>query len=68
MPLYEYHCRPCNVRFELIKHRDMRCGSCPKCGQTVMPSMSVFDFSVGWRLSERSHERFGPREEYVKDF
>lgn len=44
MPLYEYHCEPCNDRFEVL--RPMSKGNdpatCPVCGGTGRRMLSVF--------------------------
>ncbi len=44
MPLYEYHCEPCNDRFEVL--RPMSKGNdpatCPACGGAGRRVLSVF--------------------------
>ncbi|MDE2900664.1 MAG: zinc ribbon domain-containing protein [Chloroflexota bacterium] len=44
MPLYEYHCEPCNDRFEVL--RPMSKGNdpatCPTCGGAGRRVLSVF--------------------------
>ena len=44
MPLYEYHCEPCNERFEAL--RPMSKGNdpatCPVCGGASRRVLSVF--------------------------
>ena len=67
MPLYEYLCS-CGLKFDALKNVDEGgTAECPKCGKRATKVMSVVNHSFGWALSERSHERFGPRDEYVKD-
>lgn len=67
LPLYEFECK-CGEKFEAFKSIDDRHNAnCPKCGNLVKKVMSAANFSVGWRLTERSHTRFGPRDEYEKD-
>ena len=68
MPIYEFFCEPCQLKFEarkIISERDSV--SCPKCGQKARRVISVVNHTFGWTLSDRSHERFGPRDEYVRD-
>lgn len=68
MFLYEYYCEHCRLRFEARKLRKEReKADCPQCGQPALKVMSVVNHTFGWTLSERSHERFGPRDEYVRD-
>jgi len=40
---------------------------CPQCGHLSDKVMSTFSFTFGWALSDRSHERWGPKEELVRD-
>lgn len=44
MPIYEFHCKPCNERFEvLISFSRIREARCPKCGGArIERLMSVF--------------------------
>lgn len=68
MPLYEYFCRVCQERFETLRGiTDRGSAQCPQCGRPAEKVMSVVNYTFGFRLSDRSHERFGPRDEYVKD-
>ncbi|MEW6325345.1 MAG: FmdB family zinc ribbon protein [Nitrospirota bacterium] len=42
MPLYEYQCRKCGHRFEVIqKFSDAPVGQCPKCAGAVEKLLSV---------------------------
>ena len=68
MPLYEYECAK-GHRFEArrpMSDRDkpIRCEICRGLGRLLI---SVASFSVGWRLKDACHERFGPRDEFEKD-
>jgi len=68
MPLYEYHCGACKLKFEALKPvKERDSAPCPQCGQPAKKIMSAVNFSFGWTLSDRSHDRFGPRDEFVKD-
>ena len=68
MPIYEYKCEPCRFKFEALKNiKDRHNANCPKCGQSAGKVMSVVNHTFGFRLTDRSHERFGPRDEYEKD-
>lgn len=71
MPLYEYCCDSdgCVKRIELIRpylDRDKPV-ICPNCISRMRRVMSVANHTFGWTLSDRSHERFGPRDEYERD-
>ncbi len=69
MPRYDYYCEPCQLKFETIKPMS-QCSenvSCPKCGSSSERVYGVVNFSFGWRLSERSDERGGPTDEFVRD-
>jgi putative FmdB family regulatory protein len=49
MPIYEYACRRCEVKFEIL-HRssEERKPVCPKCGaEEISRLFSVFGFSSG---------------------
>jgi putative FmdB family regulatory protein len=41
--------------------------ACPECGQQAQRKYVGLPFSFGFKLSDRSHERFGPRDEFVRD-
>ena len=52
MPVYEYRCNDCNIRFELRqKFSDPPADRCSKCGGTVRKIVSAASFSLkgaGW--------------------
>ena len=56
MPIYEYECESCDVRFELMqKFSDKPVKKCPKCGGTVHKVLSapalVFK-GTGWYVTD----------------
>ena len=56
MPIYEYTCTHCEVRFEkLVKSmRDESAARCPKCGSTgARRTLSVFAVSSSGREATR---------------
>jgi len=68
MPLYVYQCPKCGTNFEAQKPiTDRETAKCPQCGADAQKMMSTCNWSFGWRLSDKSHERFGPRDEYERD-
>lgn len=68
MPLFEYVCEACQIKFEVLKPIAERAkAQCPGCGQLVKKVMSVVNHSFGFRLTDASHERFGPRDEMERD-
>jgi putative FmdB family regulatory protein len=68
LPLYEFYCESCQLKFEALKTVDERHeAQCPQCGKSVPKVMSIVNHTFGWTLSDRSHERFGPRDEFVKN-
>ena len=67
MPIYEYKC-PVHGLFEGRKPVDERAiGFCPQCGVACQQLMSICNWTFGWCLDEKCHERFAPRDSYVKD-
>lgn len=67
-PLYEYLCDHCNFRFDAFNTVENRDNSvCPNCRKEARKLFSTFNFTFGWVLSERSHEKFGPKEEFIKN-
>ena len=68
MPLYEYEC-PEHGRYQAL--RPMSGGEtddCPKCGKVLQRLLSPFNWSFGWRISDRSmNEPWTPRDELVRD-
>lgn len=68
MPLYEYFCEACQIKFDALKSiAERETAQCPKCGQPANKLISVVNHTFGFRLTEQSHLRFGPRDEYEKD-
>lgn len=67
MPLYEFRCKACQFKFEALKDVGDYKANCPKCGKLANKLMSVANYTFGWRLTERSHERFGPKNEIEPD-
>lgn len=68
MARYEYRCSACTHDFEV--RYPMRLEpriNCPKCGHVAEKRMSDFSFSFGFRLSDRCNERFGPKDEVVRN-
>ena len=47
--------------------KERETSACPRCFMSAPKVMSVVNHTFGWTLSERSHERFGPKNEFVKD-
>jgi len=67
MPLYEYKCTK-HGKFEMIKPmNDGATACCPDCGEISNKILSPCNWSFGWRLTDRCHERGGPREEFEKN-
>ena len=56
MPLYEYQCKVCDHRFEVIqKFSDKPVKKCPTCGKTVerLVSSSAIQFKgTGWYVTD----------------
>ena len=67
MPLYEFFCEPCQLKFEVRKNIGDYNATCPDCGKQAKKIMSLSNSTFGWTLSEASHERFGPKDEIVRD-
>lgn len=67
--IYVYQCSECNQSFEVKKPIAdvLRPEYCSQCGTMALRKYTPLPFSVGWRLSDRSHERFGPKDEYERD-
>ncbi|MCX5991554.1 MAG: zinc ribbon domain-containing protein [Chloroflexi bacterium] len=44
MPVYEYYCPDCNIRFELLRplSRSSEGAPCPGCSKTVQRAVSLF--------------------------
>jgi putative FmdB family regulatory protein len=56
MPLYNYECKKCGYKFELIKSlkEDVSQHDCPKCGEI---SRQVFH-PVSWSIRNLPKDRF----------
>jgi len=68
MALYEYECPEGHKRERFLPMSKSNDDAlCDECGQVAKRLMSVASFSVGWRLKEECHERFGPRDEFERD-
>ena len=68
MPLYEFLCKKCQIRFEALKPIEERHNAnCPKCKKPAGKVMSVVNHTFGWTLSDASQERFGPKNELERD-
>jgi len=70
MPTYQYHCEACGYDFEnrcSIERRNSV--NCPKCSAHASLRPAVVNFSVGWRLTDRSlYGKLGdPKDEYERD-
>ena len=63
MPLYEYECKACGHRFEVIqKFSDKPVKKCPQCGKGVerLVSSSAIQFKgTGWYVTDYA-KRSGP--------
>jgi len=56
LPLYDFKCEACQLRFDALKGIDDRhSAECPRCGQRSRKLMSVANHTFGWRLTEDSH-------------
>lgn len=68
MPLYEYYCPQCQTKFEMSKAMEQRHHArCPHCDTESKLVPSVANHSFGFRLTDATNERFGPKDEFVKD-
>ena len=63
MPVYEYRC-PGGHLFNMQRpfEDSDKTAQCPECGRTAQRKLSLFNFAVGWTLSEKSYERGQPQE------
>ena len=56
MPIYEYECRDCGKRLEVIqKFHDRPCESCPQCGGRLHKLISQSSFILkgnGWYVTD----------------
>lgn len=69
MPIYLYRCDKCKYDFEIISLNfdEGSVKKCPQCGKMAKRKVAAANFSFGWRLTARSHERFGPKDEVERD-
>lgn len=69
MAVYVYRCIKCKHEFEVMKPMGLIdiMERCPKCSGITRRVITSVPFHCGWRLTERSEERFGPRDEYERD-
>ena len=63
MPLYEYQCESCSVRFERIqKFSDPPVATCPSCGGSVkklMSSPAIQFKGTGWYITDYAKKSSG---------
>ncbi len=69
MPMYEFECGICGQKFSILsKTYDSRHWAvCPYCNSLAERMVSLVNHSFGWRLTDRCHDRFGPKEEFERD-
>lgn len=69
MPVYVYECVSCGTEFEIISlsFNESNTRLCPECGQEAKRKVAIVNSTFGWRPSDAANERFGPREEMVRD-
>jgi putative FmdB family regulatory protein len=59
MPLYEYRCPKCGHEFEAWNKIARRASAtCTKCGGSANKKLSAVNNTFGFRLSEKSNQRF----------
>ncbi len=54
MPIYEYKCKKCGYKFELLRpmKESDELGRCPKCGELCERQLSICNFKVPpWHTS-----------------
>jgi putative FmdB family regulatory protein len=67
MPLYEYQCRNCGLKFDAWnKVSERATAKCTRCGELAKKRMSAVTAVFGWRLTENSHE-VGHKDEFERD-
>ncbi len=61
MPIYEYLCQKCNLRFEVLKRNfSDQAEICPQCGNSGSKRVfSVFGFSSGGKFVSSSSKGSG---------
>lgn len=68
MPLYEYQCSRCEIRFESRKSiEDRHSTICPKCAGIAEKIISAANYTFGWVLDPMCHERFGPKDRFIRN-
>lgn len=68
MPIYEYKCKECGKVVELLLPMgENGVRPCPACNGEMVKIFSTFNSSFGWRPTDRSNERFGPKYEKERD-
>ena len=65
---YPYYCSHCDITFDVKKpmsecSRKEQC----ECGREAERRYTPIPFSFGWRLTDATRERFGPRDEFERD-
>uniref|UniRef100_A0A6M3JT35 Putative regulatory protein FmdB zinc ribbon domain-containing protein n=1 Tax=viral metagenome TaxID=1070528 RepID=A0A6M3JT35_9ZZZZ len=65
MPLYRLECPRCGAKAEIIQGYNDSLPVC-KCGATMRILISACNHTFGWRLTEKSHEKF-QKDEIEKD-
>ncbi len=63
MPIYEYRCKKCNARSEvLLMNHDQEPATCDKCGGQLvrLPSAPAIQFKgTGWYCTDYGHKDSG---------
>lgn len=69
MPDYLYYCSVCNYSFEVKKsmYESSRLERCPLCRRKAQRKYTPLPFSFGFKLTDASQERFGPKNEVERD-
>ena len=68
-PIYLYLCEECGNEFEVRRYRfDAPILTlCPECKGNAHLKVTACSFTFGFRLTERSHEVGGPKDEVERD-
>ena len=62
-PFYSYKCEECGIQFDKKQgYSADTTTECVKCGGVAKRQMPIVNHSFGWRLTEKSHERFAKDE------
>jgi putative FmdB family regulatory protein len=71
MPLYEYKCKKCKHRLEVIqKVNDSPLGACPKCGgklEKLVSSPAIQFKGSGWYITDYAHKNTPSKESKSKE-